>query len=142
MNWSVHPAKDNRIKTILSLVFIMGFLSYVFVFVGFIFGFLGLIIFFVSLHSYYFPTSYEINEDELVIKTIFVTQRRKLKEFKKVYKGKNGLLLSPFKRKTFLNNFRGVFLLLPRDRIPVEDYVEQCITSHNETQKEESSKNV
>ncbi len=142
MKWSVHPAKNNITKTVLSLIFIAGFLSYIVIFVGVIFGFLGLIIFFASLHSYFFPTKYEINEEELLIKTMFATQRRRLKEFKKVYKGKNGLLLSPFKRKTFLNNFRGVFLLLPHDRAPIENYVEQCIASFDEDLKEESSENV
>lgn len=45
-----------------------------------------------------------------------MTQRRRLREFRQVYVGKNGVLLSPFRRKTFLNQFRGVFLLLPEER--------------------------
>lgn len=58
---------------------------------------------------------------------MFITQRRRLTEFKKVYHGKNGILLSPFKRKTILNQFRGVFLLLPRERQKIEDYVRNLV---------------
>lgn len=123
MKWSVHPAKKTPRKTFLALSFIVIFMFAV----GFIYGvfwaILGVLILFFSLHSYFFPTRYEVDEGKVLIKNIFGTQRRSLSEFKKVYKGKNGILLSPFRRKTFLNNFRGIFLFLPDDRTGIEDYL-------------------
>ena len=130
MKWSVHPARQHRIKTIVTGIFIACFLVFVTVFYGTIFGVLGLVILFVSLYSYYFPTHYEVTEDALVVKNIFMTQRRDLSEFKKVYRGKNGVLLSPFRRKTFLNHFRGVFLLLPERRDEIIVYLEERIAAH------------
>lgn len=115
MNWTVHPAKRNLSKTVLSATFIMAFVVIVAVFYGLFWGLFGLIILFVSVHSYFFPTAYEINDEEIKIKNIFVTQKRKLTEFRRVYVGKNGVLLSPFRRKTFLNQFRGVFVLVPEE---------------------------
>lgn len=141
MKWSVHPAKDNYKKTIVSLIFIIGFLTFIAIFYGIFWGFLGFVILFVSLYSYFFPSHYEIDDECVTIKNMFITQRRNLTEFKKVYQGKNGILLSPFKRKTILNQFRGVFLLLPKDRTEIEKYVRELIEKSNAVEKDTKSKN-
>lgn len=140
MKWSVHPANDNFIKTIFSLIFIVGFLVFVSIFYGVFWSILGFIILFVSLYSYFFPSHYEVNQEQVIIRNIFLAQRRRLAEFKKVYRGKNGILLSPFKRKTFLNQFRGVFLLLPRERQEIENYVRGLVESDEMTEDEHSKK--
>jgi hypothetical protein len=116
MKWTVHPARRDLTKTILSTIFIVTFLVFVGIFYGLFWSLFGLVVLLVSLHSYFFPTSYEAGKDEIVIKNIFMTQKRGLREFRQVYVGKNGVLLSPFRRKTLLNQFRGVFLLLPEER--------------------------
>jgi hypothetical protein len=123
MKWTVHPAKRDLTKTIISSVFIAAFIVLVGVFYGIFWSFFGLVVLFVSLHSYFFPTSYEIDDHEVTVKNIFMTQKRKLSEFRKVYVGRNGTLLSPFRRKTFLNQFRGVFLLLPVEREDILEFL-------------------
>ncbi|MGQ9701246.1 MAG: hypothetical protein ACUVQT_02170 [bacterium] len=141
MNWRVHPAKANITKTVVSLVFLCIFLLLVIVIYGIPWALLGIIFLFVSLYSYYFPTTYQITEDKVIIKTIFTTTKRNLSEFKKVYFGKNGILLSPFKHKTFLNNFRGVFLLLPEDREEIIKYFKERYNrdTKSETRVEEGN---
>lgn len=129
MKWSVYPAKYNSTKTIISLIFVFCFITFVSTFYGIFWGLLGFIILFLSLHSYFFPTHYEVNDKEVIIKTIFATQRRQLNEFKRLYYGKNGILLSPFQHKTFLNQFRGVFLLLPTERDDIVGYLENMFAS-------------
>lgn len=141
MKWSVHPAKDNHKKTVLSLIFIIAFLIFIAIFYGIFWSFLGFVILFVSLYSYFFPSTYELDDEYVTIRNMFITQRRKLTEFKKVYQGKNGILLSPFKRKTILNQFRGVFLLLPKDRTEIEKYVRELIEKSNAVEKDTKSKN-
>ncbi len=116
MKWTVHPAKRDMTKTIISAVFIAAFLVIVGVFYGIFWSIFGFVVLVVSLHSYFFPTSYEVGAEEILVKSIFMTQKRKLDEFRRVYIGKNGVLLSPFRHKTVLNQFRGVFLLLPENR--------------------------
>lgn len=127
VTWSVHPARKNTLKTILSLVFIVSFLLFVGFFYGIFWTVFGLVVLFVSLHAYYFPTHYELTSEEVIIKNIFTTQRRKYREFKKVYEGKNGVLLSPFRRKTFLNRFRGIFIYLPEDRARISAFLREKI---------------
>jgi hypothetical protein len=127
MTWTVHPAKENTTKTVISLVFISALLIYVFIFWGLVWGALGLVFLFVTLQSYYFPTRYELTDEQVLVKGFFVSQKRKLVEFKKIYVGKNGVLLSPFKHKTFLNNFRGIFLFLPRERDQIVVFLKERI---------------
>jgi MFS superfamily sulfate permease-like transporter len=141
MRWTVHPAKRNLTKTVLTAFFITLFLVVVGVFYGIFWSLFGFIVLFVSLHSYFFPTSYAVDDEEVVIKNIFMTQKRKLNEFRKVYVGKNGTLLSPFKRKTFLNQFRGVFLLLPEQRNEVLEFLRVRIEK-SEDRKEETGEKI
>jgi len=142
MNWSVHPAKDNYKKTILSLVFIIGFLVFIAFFYGLFWSLLGLVILLVSLYSYFFPSYYEVDEEYVTIRNMFLTQRRRHNEFKKVYRGKNGILLSPFKRKTILNQFRGVFLLLPKESEAIEVYVRGLIEKDDSSVRDHSVENA
>lgn len=127
MKWTVHPAKRDRTRTFLSAVLIAAFLVLVAVFYGLFWGIFGFVVLLVSVHSYFFPTSYEVTNDEVVIKNIFMTQKRKLVEFRRIYIGKNGVLLSPFHRKTVLNQFRGVFLLLPEKRDEVLAFLKERV---------------
>ncbi|MEO0205115.1 MAG: hypothetical protein ABIL22_00375 [candidate division WOR-3 bacterium] len=131
MKWQIHPAKRNTTKTILSTLFILVFITMITILYNFYWALLALVFLVASLHSYYFPTTYEINEEEIIIKTIFSTHKRKLNEFKKLYIGKNGVLLSPFRHKTFLNNFRGIFLLLPEERNNIIDFLKGKFNEDN-----------
>lgn len=135
----MHPAKRNLAKTVLSGFFVTAFLVFVGVFYGIFWSIFGFVVLFVSLHSYFFPTSYEITEDEVRIRNIFMTQRRKLSEFRKIYVGKNGTLLSPFTRKTFLNQFRGIFLLLPEKRDEILDLLRLRIENREEKKEAQES---
>jgi MFS superfamily sulfate permease-like transporter len=123
MKWTVHPAIRALTKTVISSVLVTAFIVIVGIFYGIFWSIFGFVVLFVSLHSYFFPTSYEITDEEVMIKNIFMTQRRKLSEFRKVYVGRNGTLLSPFRRKTLLNQFRGVFLLLPEQRDEILEFL-------------------
>ncbi|MDH4210194.1 MAG: hypothetical protein OEV79_01940 [candidate division WOR-3 bacterium] len=144
MNWNVHPAKRNLNKAVLSAIFIVAFVVIVAVFYGLFWSLFGFIILFVSVHSYFFPTAYDINDEEIIIKNIFMTQKRKLSEFRRVYVGKNGVLLSPFRRKTFLNQFRGVFVLMPEEHEEILTFLRARIEpdKSGEGKSRELGKNV
>ena len=82
MIWTIHPAKDNKKKTVLSLIFIGALILYVFIFWGLIWGTFGLIFLFIALQPYYFPTRYELTDEYVQVKTLFAIQKRKLTDFK------------------------------------------------------------
>lgn len=127
INWQIHPARLNFKKTILSLIFIAACLVYVFIFWGLFYGIIGLVFLFATLRSYYLPTRYELTATHIVVSSLFYSHKRPLSEFKMIYEGKNGVLLSPFRRKTFLNNFRGIYLLMPVDRENIIIHLRQLI---------------
>lgn len=127
MKWSVHPAKRNKTKAIIVGVFVIVFVAYIGAFFGVFWGLFGLVVLSLSSYSFFFPTHYEVNDEQVVIKSIFTTQRRSLQEFRKVLEGKNGVLLSPFRHKSFLNRFRGVFLFLPKEREEIISFLRERI---------------
>jgi len=141
MKWIAHPAKRDLIKTVLSAVSITVFLIVVGIFYGIFWSLFGFIVLLVSVHSYFFPTVYEVNDEEVIMKNIFMTQKRKLSEFRRIYTGKNGVLLSPFRRKTVLNQFRGVFLLLPEQRDEVLEFLKDRIEKNDMPQESTEGKN-
>jgi MFS superfamily sulfate permease-like transporter len=141
MKWIAHPAKRDLTKTVISAVFVVVFLIVVGAFYGIFWSLFGFIVLLVSLHSYFFPTVYEVNDEEVTIKNIFMTQKRRLSEFRRVYTGKNGVLLSPFRRKTVLNQFRGVFLLLPEHRDEVLEFLKDRIENNEIPQDATGGKN-
>lgn len=124
MIWKVHPACEDRRKLILALVIIVPVLAWLWISAGPFWAILGLLLIFLSLVSFFLPTEYSIDDDGIRIKRLIYTQYRPITEFKKIYILHNGILFSPFKKKTFLNNFRGVFLLFPKDRNPLLSYLE------------------
>lgn len=123
MTWRIHPAKDNRRKLVLALVIIIPVLGWLWFSAGPFWAIFGLFLIFASLLSFFLPTEYSIDEKGIRIKKFIYTHYRPVNEFKKIYILENGILFSPFKKKTFLNNFRGLFLLFPRDRDSVISYV-------------------
>ena len=141
MKWIAHPAKRDLIKTVLSAVSITVFLIVVGIFYGIFWSLFGFIVLLVSVHSYFFPTVYEVNDEEVIMKNIFMTQKRKLSEFRRIYTGKNGVLLSPFRRKMVLNQFRGVFLLLPEQRDEVLEFLKDRIEKNDMPQESTEGKN-
>jgi len=138
MKWKVHPAKNNMTKAIVVAVFVMVFVIYVGIFFGIFWSIFGLIVLFLSSYSFYFPTHYEVNDESVIIKSIFTRQIRSLQEFRKVLVGKNGALLSPFRHKTFLNRFRGVFLFLPKERQAIIDLLREKIEERSEEASDNS----
>ena len=138
MKWFVHPAKANLAKAVLVALFVIAFVVYIGIFIGVFWSLFGLVVLFLSSYSFYFPTYYEITEDSVIIRGVFTKQKRSLQEFKRVLEGKNGVLLSPFRHKTFLNRFRGVFLFLPEERQTIIDLLRENIEKATEEPSEKS----
>lgn len=138
MKWSIHPAKENMTKAILVALFVIAFIVYVGIFFGVFWSIFGFVVLFLSSYSFYFPTHYEITAESIIISSLFTKQKRALQEFKKVLEGKNGVLLSPFRHKTFLNRFRGVFIFLPEERQLIVDCLREKIEEPSEEPLEKS----
>ncbi len=73
------------------------------------------LIFLVSLTTFFFPTTYNVNEKKVTIKYLFTLKERNLSAFRSVFPGRRGILLSPYLGPTRLENFRGFYLRYGKD---------------------------
>ncbi len=71
------------------------------------FFFVGFILFVTSLLPYFIKTEYELYEDRIHIKYLFINVNRKYQDFSCFYKDKHGIMLSTFVRPRRLDAFRG-----------------------------------
>jgi len=123
-----HPARRNRVITILTTVFILiclvlvWMISYEPLLVA-----LGALILFGALGGFYFPTRYFFYDDFFVIKTKIQTVRKPWSQYRSFFPDKNGVLLSPFARPTRLENFRGLYIKFEKNRDKVLEIIKTRI---------------
>lgn len=135
LEWVCHPARKNRRVTALVSIFI----AVVVVVVYFatdhsvLFSVLAFLVLTGSLASFYFPTRYKMTEDEIIIKTKMQTLVKKWSQYRTYYVDKNGVLLSPFVRRSRLENFRGIYIKFWYNKEDVVAFVKERI----ETAKQE-----
>ncbi len=132
MIWKVHPVKRRPYVSILVSMFIF----LVGIVINYstqsqVFTILALIILLASLAKFYFPTSYELTETEIIIKTTTQTLKKNWSMFRSCYPDKNGILLSPFEDPSRLENFRGIYLMFHDNRDEVINFVKTHIEKHN-----------
>ncbi len=123
ISWQVFPAREYPKKTVGAAVFLVALHVFIFIFYGPFWTIFALAVFFLALNSYFFPSSYILDNEGVLIVRWYSKHGRKWNEFRRVIFAKNGVVLSPFSRKTFLDNFRGIHLLLPKDRQPILEFI-------------------
>ncbi|MDD2714419.1 MAG: hypothetical protein PHW04_00845 [Candidatus Wallbacteria bacterium] len=111
MNWRVHPLVEDRKRLATILLIILAFLAGLFL-IGENIGWVALaaLLFFMSLHGFFFPTEYLMEDSGITITHLGVTSTRKWSDFQRVLDCRNGVFLSPFAKPSRLDNFRGLFL--------------------------------
>jgi hypothetical protein len=125
--WTVHPLRRNWISSLL----IIGFLSLIGLMIysayGILLALLSIALLFGSLSSYFFPTKYAIYPDRVEVKTLTRRQSRRWDYFKSFYPFKNGVLLSPFEKRSRLERYRGLYILTYDDSDEILRYIESKV---------------
>lgn len=129
LTWKSHPAKERPVTTILVVIFIFLVLIVVSAIMkNGLMIFLAAGIFIVSLSSFFFPTTFKVDEKKVTIKYIFSAKERNLSAFRKCYPDRNGILLSPYLSPTRLENFRGFYLRYGKNnKAEVDEFVEKLL---------------
>ncbi|HGJ64843.1 TPA: hypothetical protein ENS27_05555 [bacterium] len=126
--WIDHPLKANWKVSIILIIFLIVLCSSIYIsFDSITFLILSIIFLFCSLSSFFLPTTYIIDEEQIIVKFMFRNQTRKWDSFKRCYPDKNGVFLSPFSHKTRLENFRGLYIRLGKNSEEVLDFIKQKI---------------
>jgi len=137
LEWVCHPAKKNIKVTALVSIFIVILVGVVYFMTYSIwFALLGFLILFGSLASFYFPTSYRLTDDEIIVKTKAQTLKKKWSQYRTYYPDKNGVLLSPFARPSRLENFRGLYIKFWYNKDDVIAFVKKQINKTVANEKE------
>lgn len=136
LQWVSHPAKRNLIVTsavsalIIALIIIVYYMTY-----SVWFAILGAAILIGSLASFYLPTRYRLDPDNIEIKTITQTRVMEWKKYRTWYPDKNGVLLSPFARPTRIENFRGLYIRFAGNRDEVLEFVKNRLGEKEKPEK-------
>jgi hypothetical protein len=115
ISWKVHRAKETPKKTLLVIIVLFIFLVYVAIFFGPPWVILAAVILFASLNAYFLPTTYTLNDTAIIIDKKLFKNKLEWSRFRKYYITTTGIVLSPFTKRSFLDNFRGVHLLMPKE---------------------------
>jgi hypothetical protein len=130
ISWRVFLAPEHPWKTVIILVLLAGIIlvigKYVYdiipgetparILPSILAGILVFLLFFGSFNPYFIPINYHLTREEIVIKKFYHTDRRPWKTFRRFFLTRSGVVLSTFlTRKRFLDNFRGVQLILPTE---------------------------
>ena len=115
ITWQVHRAKEHPTKTLYVSIILGVFIISITFLYGLPWTILTLIVLFASLNAYFLPTSYTITDSEIIIDKKLFKNKLEWSRFRKYYITTTGVVLSPFTKRNFLDNFRGVHLLLPKE---------------------------
>ena len=128
LKWSSHPVKKRTVVSILVVLFLLVVWLVVYVTTSSILltG-LAVIIMLGSLSSFFLPTYYELDQKKVRIRFFFTSREREWSAFRSFYVDKNGVLLSPFAKRSRLENFRGVYVRFGHNKDQVVDFVRSKI---------------
>lgn len=130
--WSVHPLRRKPLVALLVTIFI--FLVAVAAYMttdSKAFGTLALVVMFASLAKFYMPTSYRLDDQRIMVKTVTQTLYKNWSQYRSCYPDKNGVLLSPFAEPSRMENFRGLFLIFNDNKDEVVSFVKAHIGKPN-----------
>ncbi len=125
ITWTVHRARENPVKTALALGFILLFVIFTYLSLGLSLAIVAFVVFAVATHTYFLPVSFQFDSRGVTVNKRIFSYTYEWTRFRRFYLTAGGVVLSPFARPNFLDNFRGVHLLLPREPQQIINYLKQ-----------------
>lgn len=133
LSWRYHPASKNKLKTAAAATVILLFGLFVWWYTQMaIFALLAAAILTASLGVFFFPTKYTLTEEDLTVEFLGTKQIKKWEGFSRAEPEKNGIFLSPFACKGFLENYRGVFVRYNGNKDEVDWFVLNILNKKKE----------
>ena len=130
--WTVWRARENPVRTGIVVFFIVAFLAFAFWYFGLLLSVVAVVALAVTLHSYFLPIDYRMDAEGITVKKRIFNYTYPWAQFRRWFRTTGGVVVSPFSRRTFLDNFRGVHILLPTDPTPVIAYFERRFAERHE----------
>lgn len=128
--WTFHPLRSNLRQALLVICIMVAFSGLVYwnfkedLFLTL----LSAVIYVVSLKNFFFPTSYVLKEDEIIVKNIF-SAKYNWSRFRRFSPFKRGIFLSPYDKPSRMDHYRGIALFCEGDNFEkVLGLVEEKLT--------------
>jgi hypothetical protein len=116
LSWTVHRATESPAKTAAAAAFILAFVAFSWLVFGPVLGVLAVVVLFLALNTYFLPVTYTFTDKGIEVDKRLFTVRYDWKQFRRWFRTTGGIVVSPFSHVSYLDNFRGVHLMLPTER--------------------------
>jgi hypothetical protein len=129
LQWSVHPlAQEPRLKsTALCLALMAVPVAAALSFGGLLYGVISLVVLVAAMSRYLFPTHYRLDAAGMESDHLWWKKNRRWTDFGRARIRPDGLFLSPFRRPSRLDSFRGEFLRCVGNQQSVSSFVERHV---------------
>lgn len=133
MEWTAHPFKADRKKSAFLVVIILLICLLVFITTENIgFTLIAFVLLALSMRQYFLPTVYVLNAEGVEVRFSGATKKKPWSYFQSYYEDQNGILLSPFKEKSRLEAFRGVYLIASNNKPQILEFIKQYIKQNQD----------
>ncbi|HBZ87029.1 MAG TPA: hypothetical protein DEO67_07815 [Candidatus Edwardsbacteria bacterium] len=143
LEWTVFPLAESKTKALIAILppplamLVIYLLMQSWLWAG-----LGFLLLFSSEFPFFLKSRYTFDQQGVSMKRGGVTITRKWEQINSYYPDKNGVLLSPFAKQTWLENFRGIYLQYGKHRDQImavlRDKVKVAKIAQKETIKNDS----
>ena len=126
LTWKVHPFKESVKTSVIVIAIIILICGIVYIIFRQIFWpILSFVFLFLSLTSFFFPTTFYLDEKGVKVKRAITTITRPWSAFRGFYWDKNGVQLTPFTYPSRLDSYRGLFLRFDNNMEEVLEFINQ-----------------
>jgi len=121
--WSVRPAATRPGRGALGVVTVLAVAGGTFFLAGPFLGGLAILLLGGSIAPYFVTARYELTPEDVAVDSPFQRVRRPWTDIRRVYVGKDGVSLSPFRRYHVLEPYRSIMLRYGEHREEILDWV-------------------
>lgn len=127
LEWTLHPAKDRPLHAaVVAGIILLAVWAVVFVWNTLLLGLVGALLLLGATGRFFFATRYRLTADAVEVFFLGTRQRRPWSQLRRARRAKDGVLLTPFARKSALDGPRGLFIAFG----PHEDEVLRRVRTH------------
>jgi len=138
LEWTVFPLAESRAKALIAILTPPLAMLFIYLLMqSWLWAGLGFLLLFSSEFPFFLRSRYTFDEQGVSMKRGGVTITRKWEQINSHYPDKNGVLLSPFAKQTWLENFRGIYLQYGKHREEIMAMLKDRIKPVEMVKKEE-----
>lgn len=117
LEWTVFPLAESKPKALIAILTPPLAMLFIYLLMqSWMWAGLGFLLLFSSEFPFFLKSRYIFDDQGVSMKRGGVTISRKWEQINSFYPDKNGVLLSPFAKQTWLENFRGIYLQYGKHR--------------------------